>query len=102
METVYRRRINQCNRAIYTVVDKYPVCVKKNDVIVRHLPHGKNGRFAKMIFYFLRAKKYVECIVIITGKEVNLGVGKGMQVPCLLNIFGTKNMLQILCKSIQN
>ena len=31
------------------VVDKYAVCVKKNDVIVRHLPHCNNGRFAKMI-----------------------------------------------------
>ena len=36
------------------VVDKYAVCVKKDDVIGGHLPHGKNGRLAKMIFYFLR------------------------------------------------
>ena len=27
------------------VVDKYAVCVKKNNVIVGYLPHGKNGRF---------------------------------------------------------
>ena len=39
----------------YNVVDKYPVCVKKNNVIVGHLPRDKKGRFAKMIFYFLRA-----------------------------------------------
>ena len=49
------------------VVDKYAVCVKKNNVIVGHLPLGKNERFAKMIFYFLRANRYAECKVIITG-----------------------------------
>ena len=37
------------------MVDKYAVCVKKNDAIVGHLPHSKNGRFPNMIFYFLRA-----------------------------------------------
>ena len=51
------------------VIDKYTVCVKKNDVIVGHLPHGKNGRFAKMIFHFLRADKYAECKVLITGRR---------------------------------
>ena len=41
-------------------LDKYAVCVKKNNVIVGHLLLGKDGRFAKMIFYFLRAKRYAE------------------------------------------
>ena len=55
-----------------------------------------------MIFYFLRADRYAECKVIITGKEVNLGDAEAMQVPCLLKTSGTKNMLQILCKNIRN
>ena len=80
------------------VVYKYAVCVKKNNVIVGHLPLGKNGRFAKMIFYFLRTDRYAEYKVIITGKEANLGDGEGMQVPYLLKISVTKNMLQILRK----
>ena len=84
------------------VVDKHAVCVKKNSVIVGHLPLDKDGRFAKMIFYFLREDRYAECKVIITGKEVNLGVGERMQVPRLLKISGAKNMLQILCKNIEN
>jgi len=86
------------------VVDKYAVCVKKNDEIVGHLPLGKNGRFAKTIFYFLRADSYGKCNVIITGKAVNLGDGDGMQVPCLLKISGTKTLLEILkrelCKNL--
>ena len=54
------------------------------------------------MFYFLKAYRYAECKVIITDKEFNLGDGEGMQVPCLLKISGTKNMLQILCKNIWN
>ena len=35
-------------------MDKYAVCVKKENKIVGHLPLGKSGKFAKTIFYFLR------------------------------------------------
>ena len=58
------------------VVDKYAVWVKKNNVIVGHLLLVKDGRFPKMIFYFLRANRYAEYKVIITGKVVNLGNGE--------------------------
>ena len=54
------------------------------------------------LFHFVRADKDAEYKVIITGKEVNLSNGEGMQVPCLLPISGTKNMLQLLCKNIHN
>ena len=54
METIYKQ-INHCNGA--NIVDKYTICVKKNDDIEEHLLHGRNGRFAKMIFYFLKADK---------------------------------------------
>ena len=69
------------------VMDKY-VCAKKNTSIVRHLPLGKNGKFAKIIFYFLRADQDAEYKVATTGKEVNLGDEDGMQVPCRLKILG--------------
>ncbi len=38
------------------VVDKYTVCVKRNDTIVRYLPKGPKGRFAKTIFFFLKTE----------------------------------------------
>ena len=53
-----------------------------NGVIVGHLILGKTGRFAKIIFYFLRGHTDSKCEVIITDKRVNLGDKKGMQVPC--------------------
>ena len=36
-------------------VDKYPVAVKKNNVVMRHLPLRCSGKFAKITFYLLRA-----------------------------------------------
>ena len=77
-------------------VDKYAVAVKKNNVVVGHLPLGCSGKFAKTIFYFLRADEWSECKVIVTGKPVNRGVGDGMQVPCLLKFHGQKSFISIL------
>ena len=70
--------------------DKYVIAVKKNNVVVGHLPLGCSGKFAKTIFYFLRAGEWSECKVIVTGKPVNRGDGDGMQVPCLLKFHGQK------------
>ena len=58
--------------------DKYAIAVKKNNVVVEHLPLGCRGKFAKTIFYFLRAGEWSECKVIVTGKPVNRGDGDGM------------------------
>ena len=80
----------------YNIAKKQAVCVKKNNIIVDLLPLGKNGKFTKAIFYLLSTDIYAEFKVIITGKKVNLGDGKGMQWPCLLEITGTKNMEQTL------
>ena len=84
------------------VMDKFAVCVKKNTSIVEHLSLRKNGKFfVKMIFYFLRADQDAECKIVITGKDVNLGDGNEMQVPCKLKISGPREMVEILCKNIQ-
>ena len=51
------------------VVDKYALCVKKDEVIVAHLPLGKTGRFAESIVYFLWENRYANFNVVITGKK---------------------------------
>lgn len=84
------------------IIDKYAVCVKKDNIIVGHLPLGKSGKFAKTIFYFLRADEESCCAVTITGKPVNLGNGDGMQVPCKLVFSGTEKCIEILIKNISN
>ena len=68
-------------------VDKYVIALKKNNVVVGHLPLGCSGKFAKTVFYFLRADEWSECKVIVTGKPVNRGDGDGMQMPCLLKFL---------------
>ena len=83
------------------MVDKYAVCVKKNTSIVGYLLLGKTGKFAKKIFYLLRGDQDTECKVAITGKEVSLGHGKGIQLPCKLKITVPRKMAEILCKNIQ-
>ena len=77
-------------------VDKYAVAVKKNNVVVGHLPLGCSGKFAKTIFYFLRADEWSECKVNVTGKPVNCRDGDSMQVPCLLKFHGQKSLIGIL------
>ena len=52
------------------LVDKYAVCVKKENEIVGHLPLGKDGKFAKTVFYFLRADEYGSCNVLINGNRL--------------------------------
>ena len=77
-------------------MDKYTVCVKKENKIVGHLPLGKSGKFAKTIFYFLRADELSSCKIVVTGKPVNLGDGEGMQVPCKLIFTGIEKCIDIL------
>ncbi len=83
------------------IVDKYALCVL-HDRVVGHLKLGKSGRFAKTVFYFLRADAYSSSTVIIKGKAVNLGDGEGMQVPCKLKFIGQKKYVEILQKELKN
>ena len=83
------------------MVDKYAVCVKKNNEIVGHLQFAKDGKFAKTVLYFLRENEYGSCDVLIKGKPVNLGDGDEMQVPCSLNLTGRKKLIKILEKTLK-
>ena len=85
-----------CEREPDNPMDKYAVCVKKENKIVGHLPLGKSGKFAKTIFYFLRADELSSCKIVVTGKPVNLGDGEGMQVPCKLIFTGIEKCIDIL------
>ena len=82
-------------------MDKYAVCVKKENEIVGNLPLGKDRKFAKNVFYFLKADEYDSRNVLINGKPVNLGDGDGMQVSCALNFVGQKKFICILQKTLK-
>ena len=51
-------------------VDKYAVAVKKDEKVIGHLPLGGNEKFAKTIFYFLRADPYAKCNTTVVGKVI--------------------------------
>ena len=94
MDEVLKAKIEPTN-----IVDKYAVSVLHDDRVVGHLKQGKSGRFAKTIFYFLRADIYSSCTVI--GKAINLGDGEGMQVPCQLKFTGQEKYVEILQKELK-
>ena len=48
---------------------------------------GKSGKFAKTVFYFLKANKKHSCVIKVLGKAINGGDGLGMKVPCRLLFF---------------
>ena len=85
-----------CRREPDNTYDKYSVAVMKNNHIVGHLMKGMCGKFAKNIFYFLRASKSNLCKVTVKGKPINLGKGMGLQVPCVLEFTGETKMIDIL------
>ena len=60
----------------------------------------KSGRFAKTIFYLLRADTKNNCTVVATYKAVNCGDGEGMQVPCTLYFKGHQKFIDILKKQL--
>ena len=77
-------------------VDKFAVCVEKDKRVVGHLKKGESGKFAKIIFYFLRSDPYSSCITTISGKRCNLKDGEDLQVPCKLDMTGQKKYVNIL------
>ena len=79
-------------------VDKYAECLKtSNGTIVGHLKKGKSGgRFAKTIFYYSRSHPQANCTAKVTGKRFNLGDGKGLQVPCILQFTGERKFISVL------
>ena len=77
--------------------DKYAVAVKRSDEsIVGHLPLGKSGKFAKTIFYFLKANEKHSCVINVLGKAINAGDGLGMKVHSRLLFFPEEKYINVL------
>jgi len=79
-------------------MDKYAVATfqKGKKQVVGHLPLGKSGKFAKTIFYFLKASKDNKCHVEIVSKVVNQNDGLGMKVPSRLIFTAEEKYIKIL------
>ena len=64
------------------------------DRALEHLMKGKNGKFAKKVFSFLRVD--VTKSAKLTVKQKILNKGKEMEVSCTITFTGTKPMLNKL------
>ena len=80
--------------------EKFAVAIRKNDCLVGRLPKEKTGRFAKIIFYILRACDTNTCSVEITGKAINQVDGKEMKVPCKLTFSAVNSFTNTLKEHI--
>ena len=79
-------------------MDAYAVAIfqRGRNKVIGHLPLGKSWKFAKTIFYFLRAAKENRCQIIVLGKVVNKNDGLGMKVPSRLIFTAEKKYIEIL------
>ena len=78
-------------------MDKYAIAVQRRwENVVGHLPPGKSGKFAKTIFYFLKADKKHFYRINVLGKAINAGDGLGMKALCWLLFFIEEKYLNIL------
>ena len=86
-------------------MDKYAVCVRKKTSIVGDLPLGKNGKFAKIIFYFLRADQDAECHKLQSchnwQRSKSWWWGRNVSSLQFEDLRLKKKMVEILCKNIQ-
>ena len=60
---------------------KYAVAVTKDARVIGYLKKGKTGRYAKTVFYFLRANPMNTASITVTDKRVNFGDEQGLQIP---------------------
>ena len=83
-------------------IDKYAVAVVIGRKVVGHLKKGKTGRYAKTVFYFMRADPLNSATITVTGKRVNLGDGQGLQIPCTILFKGEEKYIEILKKQLNS
>ena len=75
-------------------VDKYAVAVVKDTHDVGHLKKGKNGRFAKTIFYFLRANQLNIADVTVKGRDRTMETERDCKFLARLNLREKQNILR--------
>ena len=81
-------------------IDRYAVAVTKEPRVIGHLKKGKTGRYAKTVFYFLRANPMNTASITVTGKSINFGDGQGLQIPGTILFKGEEKYIEVLKKHL--
>ena len=101
LDSTWKRSLTHLN-GMDQQENKFAVAaIGDKDSVVGHLMKGKGGRFAKTIFYFLRASEYHGCRVHVTGQAINQGDDKGMKIPCTLMFKGQSKFVDILSQELK-
>ena len=77
---------------------KYAVAVTKDARVIGYLKKGKTGRYAKTVFYFLRANPMNTASITVTDKRVNFGDEQGLQIPWTILFKGEEKCIGVLKK----
>ena len=81
-------------------INRYAVTVIKDPRVIGHLKKGKTVRYAKIVFYFLRANPMNTASITATGKRINFGDGQGFQIPCTILFKGEEKYIEVLKKHL--
>ena len=81
-----------CHREPFNSVDRYAVCVKKDDSIIGHLP--KN--ISRICSLFLRRGGSISCIVAGSRRYLSDLSQGGLEIPCSLLFRGKQREVQKL------
>ena len=68
---------------------------RKESQVIGLLPLGKSGKFAKTVIYFFKASGNNDSVAVVCAKQVNQGDGKGMKVPCTLQLTAEEKFIKI-------
>ena len=74
------------------------MAVTKVARVTGHLKKGKTGRYAKTVFYFLRANPMNTASITVTVSRVKFGDGQGLQVPYTILFKGEEKYIDVLKK----
>ena len=66
------------------------MAVTKEARVIGHLKKGKTGRYARTVFYFLRA-----------NPRVNFEDGQGLKIPCTILFKGEEKYIEVLKKTVE-
>ena len=67
------------------------MAVTKKAQVISHLKKGKTGRYAKTVFYFLRANPMNTASITVTVRRVIFKDRQGLQIFCTILFKGEEN-----------
>ena len=72
--------------------------VTKGAQVIVHLKKGKTCRYAKTLFYFLRANPMNIASITVTGKRVNFGDRQDLNIPCTILFKREEKYIEVIKK----